>query len=199
MTGNRFGPKSTENDMNDFIWLVNNTPRVIPQHIGTVEGLCPSIVYSKDDGKYSLHMGNSQEILVASCHKDIAKAEAPVGLRRISAVTVLAESGIHLAIDGDRTKKLGGLAVIKASMAKEFDEVFIGGLSEDPDVLDFAKTMCTVGLIREASTYARLAGMNGLNRRQTATALSLFINQQSQGISLRAQDVITLVKSNHGD
>jgi hypothetical protein len=145
MIDSRFGSISNKNDIDELLWLVNNTPKIIPQHMGKVEELCPTIVYSEDDGKYSLHLGDSEDILVSSCHEDIAPTEAPVGFRRISAYTVLAESGINLAIDSNRIRSLGGLAVIKASMDREFNEVFVGGLSEDPDVLDFAKTICTVG------------------------------------------------------
>ena len=194
MAGRR-GLKSPHEKMDDFIWLVNETPHIIPRRLGTVSELCPAIVYSdKEDEPQRLYLGKSEDLLTAFPHEGIAETEAPKGYRRVSAVTVLTESGIHLAVDGDRTERVGGLGVIQDGVGSEFDEVFVGGFSEYPDSHVDVRTMCTTGLIRQASLYSRLAEINQLDRDQTAFALGISISQLANGMPMRELDVIAMVK-----
>lgn len=194
MVGRR-GFKSPQEKMEDFIWLVNETPHVIPRRLGTVTELCPAIVYSDNENVLQkLYLGTPEDLLTAFPHEGIAEEEAPKGYRRVSAVTVLTESGIHLAVDGDRTERVGGLGVIQEGVGSEFDEVFVGGFSEYPGSSADVRTMCTTGLIRQVSLYSRLAEINQLDRDQTALALGISISQLANGMPMREQDVIDMVK-----
>lgn len=195
MSYGRRGIKSPQEKMSDFVALVNATPHIIPKRIGEVSELCPAIVYSgADEEPQKLYLGSPADLLTAFPHEGIAEAEASVSYRRISAVTILSESGIHLAVDAERTERRGGLEVVQASLGGEFDEIFIGGFSEYPDSSADVRTMCTTGLIRQASLYARLAEINQLDKDQTELALGICISQLANGMPMRDQDVIAMAK-----
>ena len=195
MARGRFGSYTPEARMNELLRLVNTVPRIIPKRIGEVTGMCPAIVYAHtDDELYKLFMGDPDDLLKVFSHQEIAKTETPTDNRRISAVTLLTESGIYLAVDQDRTKRQCGLEAVQSSLEHEFDEVFIGGFSEYPDSTEGAETMCTTGLIRMASKYVSLAQNNNFDSSQTELALGMCISQLAIGMPMTDQDIIYLVK-----
>ncbi len=183
--------------MRTLLELVNEVPKIIPKRIGEVAEMSAAIAYSNtDEEPLVVHLGTPEDLLTAFPHEGIAEDEAPVGFRRISAVTLINNSGIYLALDIDRVKRHGGLERFKKDLGDDYDEVFLGGYSEEdfPTGLG-SETLCTTGLIREASKFQRLGAINRMSYGQTKLALSLSISQLAMGIPMPEQMTIEMAKS----
>lgn len=183
------------NKMEDLLWLINNGQHVKPKRIGEVQEVSPAILYAEDeDTSHVLHIGKPQDFFTGWAHEDIAKEEAPTSYRRISAVTILADTGIHLAIDGDSAKRRGGLERFQHELAHESDDVFVGGFSEYEDVSVGARTIDTVGLIRTAAKWVNLGRNERFTRDQTKLAFEISNSQLANGLPMHEFHVIELVK-----
>jgi len=192
-----FEARATEEEkIEEFVWLVNNTPHIIPERMGEAEELCPAIVYAETNEETPrLYMGSPSDYLTSWPHEDIATKEASIGYRRISAVVILSESGVQLGVDNDRTNLAGGIEGVQAALGHEFDEIFVGGLAENPDANRGAQTLNTTGLIRHAAMYSRIARINSFSPEQAKLALGISISQLANGLPMADQAIIDMVRS----
>lgn len=167
---------TTEN----LISLCESATHIIPDTVGKITEMRPAVIHTPQDGRPNeLYIGEQYMLIGAFAHSRVVGKLKPN--KRISAVQLVADTGMHLAVNYEPAEMFGGFDIVTKDIEQGYESVFYGGFSDREESSEEVRAVCSVGLIREASNWLTQGYNYELGMHDTKMLLGISVDRLARG------------------